>query len=100
MLGYTNIARVTEDAITISARGTIGFTELRKAPFYPAVRLIVLLPNKKIINDIYMKYALQNTNIKGNGQVIQQLTVPMIEQQKIIVPTLSKQNEIAEEIKK
>ena len=100
LLGYTNIARVTEDAITISARGTIGFTELRKAPFYPAVRLIVLIPNKKIINDIYMKYALQNTNIKGNGQVIQQLTVPMIEQQKVIVPTLSKQNEIAEEIEK
>lgn len=100
LLGYTNIERVTEDAITISARGTIGFTELRKAPFYPAVRLIVLIPNKEIVNDIYMKYALQNTNIKGNGQVIQQLTVPMIEQQKIIVPTLSKQNEIAKEIKK
>ena len=43
--GYTNIKKVSEPCITISARGTIGHIELREEPFYPIVRLICLIPN-------------------------------------------------------
>ncbi|WP_341492355.1 restriction endonuclease subunit S [Mesomycoplasma ovipneumoniae] len=48
LYGYTNKARTIETAITISARGTIGFSEKREAPFYPAVRLIVAVPNNNV----------------------------------------------------
>lgn len=46
LYGYTSLMRVAKEAVTISGRGTIGFTCLRKEPFYPAVRLIVAVPNR------------------------------------------------------
>lgn len=46
LYGYTNISRITEDSVTISARGTIGYVAIRKAPFYPVVRLIVATPDE------------------------------------------------------
>ena len=45
LYGYTDIIKVTKPSITISARGTIGYTEVRDEIFYPIVRLIVLTPN-------------------------------------------------------
>ncbi|MBQ5546256.1 MAG: restriction endonuclease subunit S, partial [Acetobacter sp.] len=39
LYGYTDIARVTTPAVTVSARGTIGFSAIRTEPF-PIVRLI------------------------------------------------------------
>ena len=39
LYGYTNAARVIEPCLTVSARGTIGFTCIRNIPFVPIVRL-------------------------------------------------------------
>ena len=100
LLGYTNKSRVNEDAITISARGTIGYSKLRKAPFYPAVRLIVIIPNEKEVNKKYLEILLNNKNIKGNGKVIQQLTVPMIKEEEILLPSLDIQSQFVNEIEK
>lgn len=44
LYGYTSKAVISEPCITILARGTLGYVEIRKEPFVPIVRLIVLVP--------------------------------------------------------
>jgi len=98
LYGYTNKGRVEEDAVTISARGTIGYPMVRKAPFLPIVRLIVAVPNKSIVNINYLKLALDSIEIYRNGNSIPQLTVPMIREEKIPLPPLPIQEAIVIEI--
>lgn len=100
LYGYTNISRVNEDAITISARGTIGYTAIRKAPFFPIVRLIVAIPNEKILLHFF-KFVLSFTNISDLGKTggtIPQLTVPMLKDLSIPVPPLTEQEKIVAEV--
>ncbi len=97
LYGYTdsndkNI--IYEDAVTISARGTIGYCTIRKAPFFPIVRLIVAVPDERKIIIEYLKIALQNSKIIGNGKSTQQLTVPIIKALRIPLPPISVQREI------
>ena len=68
LYGYTNISRINKDSLTIAARGTIGYCELRKAPFYPAIRLIVATPNTSIVNPQYLKEVLLNTTF-ASGEI-------------------------------
>lgn len=91
--GYTNIKKVSEPCITISARGTIGHIELREEPFYPIVRLICLIPNKNI-NIKYLKFVLKTIKFESSGSVIPQLTVPNIKNIKIPIPHIEEQNKI------
>lgn len=91
--GYTNIKKVSEPCITISARGTIGHIELREDPFYPIVRLICLIPNKNI-NVKYLKFVLKTIKFESSGSVIPQLTVPNIKNIKIPIPNIEEQNKI------
>ena len=99
LYGYTSLVRVKKEAVTISGRGTIGFTCLRTEPFYPAVRLIVAVPNQKIISGCYLQYFIQSKNYGGQGASIPQLTVPMIKNEKIPVPPIELQNKFAELVK-
>ncbi|MCO6173596.1 N-6 DNA methylase [Flavobacterium sp. NRK F10] len=96
--GYSNISKVDEDAVTISARGTIGHARVRKAPFLPIVRLIVAIPNKTKVNINYLQLLLDSLDIYRNGNSIPQLTIPMIKNEKIPLPPLSVQEEIVAEI--
>lgn len=98
LYGYADYGRVEEDAVTISARGTIGYPIVRKAPFLPIVRLIVAIPNTSKVNIHYLKLALDSIEIYRNGNSIPQLTVPMIRDEKIPLPPLSIQEEIVAEI--
>ncbi|MDM8215474.1 restriction endonuclease subunit S [Desulfovibrio piger] len=93
LYGYTNIAKVTSRCITIAARGTIGYCELRKAPFFPIIRLICAIPKKGILAD-YIKYATQMLTFKIPTSSIPQLTVPMLKKYKIPVPPLEEQKRI------
>ena len=93
LYGYTSLMRVSKEAVTISGRGTIGFTCLRKEPFYPAVRLIVAVPNQNLINGCYLQHFIQSKNYGGQGASIPQLTVPMIKKELIPLPPISVQNE-------
>jgi len=95
LYGYTSIARVTKEAITISGRGTIGFTCLRKEPFYPAVRLIVAVPNQELVSGCYLQHFIRSKNYGGQGASIPQLTVPMVKDELIPVPPLELQNQFA-----
>lgn len=87
LYGFTDNARVNEPAITVAARGSgTGYVLRRKKPFLPIVRLIVIIPNPSIEMD-YMYYALKSINIRKAGAAIPQLTVPMLREYKISLPT-------------
>lgn len=95
--GWTNIEKISKPSITISARGTIGWTNLILEPFYPVVRLLVLTPKIKV-NIKYIYYIMKN---KENTYIlpktgIQQLTKPMIIDVEIPIPSLETQEKIVE----
>lgn len=99
LYGYTTKARVEEPSITVSARGTIGFTAIRTKPFYPAIRLITLTPNERI--DIqYLYYVTKNYKFDNGGTSIPQLTVPMLKNYSFPLPDLETQRKIASNLDK
>ncbi|WP_100630114.1 restriction endonuclease subunit S [Algoriphagus formosus] len=95
LYGYTNIAKVVKPSITVSARGTIGYSVKRLEPFFPVVRLIVVTPkdSSKLGLD-YLNYAIKTIDFKHSGTSIPQLTVPMISNYKIPLPPLPEQQRI------
>ena len=98
LYGFTDKARVSEECITISGRGTIGYCEIRKEPFFPVVRLIVAVPNQKMMLPILLKYIVDGLHFHGNGGAIPQLTIPMIKDARIFLPPLALQQSFAEKI--
>ena len=85
IFGYTTRPTIKSKSITISARGTIGYCFLRKQPYVPIVRLIVVIPNDESYAQ-YLFYYLDAMNIKGSGSVQSQLTVPDMERFEIVLP--------------
>ncbi|MAO45622.1 MAG: restriction endonuclease subunit S [Crocinitomicaceae bacterium] len=94
LYGFTKTPKVTKSSITVSARGTIGYTVFRNYPFVPIVRLIVLTPKDDIIAPEYLMRVLQSLDILRTGSSIPQLTVPMIKTYSIPVPSIEKQTEL------
>lgn len=94
LYGFTNFARVSKPSITISARGTIGYTSIRNTPFVPIVRLITLVPQKDVIDIRYLFYAAQNYHFDGSGTSIPQLTVPALKKYNFPLPTIAEQKKI------
>lgn len=97
LYGYTNIKKVIKPSITISARGTIGYAEIREEPFFPVVRLIVLIP-KETMNIYFLYYLTHNFKFSNTGTSIPQLTIPMIENIKIPVPPINEQKSIVKKL--
>lgn len=77
LYGFTDNPKIFDKAVTVSARGTIGYLAIREEPYYPIVRLISVIPTleKFTIHQLYL--ALTDTNIQGFGTTQQQLTVPV-----------------------
>lgn len=98
LYGYTNVARVTKPSITISARGTIGYSEIREEAFYPAIRLIVVTPKTNILDLSYLKYIISGIDFTHSGSSIPQLTVPMIKEYQISFPPLKAQRNIVQKL--
>lgn len=73
LYGFTDAARVTKPSITVSARGTLGFTAIRTEPFFPVVRLIVLVPDEKLIMLSFLYYAVVGMDFGNTGTSIPQL---------------------------
>ena len=86
LLCYSKSFRVSVPAITVSARGTIGYAEIRNAHFTPVVRLLTLIP-KENNNLTFVKYALNQIEYRTSGSSIGQLPVP--EFIKLTVPAAS-----------
>ncbi|MCF7844033.1 restriction endonuclease subunit S [Candidatus Gracilibacteria bacterium] len=98
LYGYTNIARVTKPSITISARGTIGYSEIREEAFYPAVRLIVVIPRLDVIILPFLKYVISGMGFIHSGSSIPQLTVPMVKDYPVNLPPLEQQQVIVKKL--
>ncbi|HET8804080.1 MAG TPA: restriction endonuclease subunit S [Aequorivita sp.] len=77
LYGFTNKANYPKDSITISARGTIGFSVLRKEPFDAIVRLLVLTPKFNNLS-IYLWHTIKLIEFDNSGSVQNQLTKPQI----------------------
>ena len=83
LYGYTDEAREKDLSITVAARGTIGYTAIRKEPFLPVVRLITVVPDTEKISVRYLYYALRNCKPQSSGTSIPQLTVPDIKKNSV-----------------
>ena len=97
LYGFTNKARVNKSAITVSARGTIGFCCIRHMPFVPIVRLITIVPAEGI-NIEYLRIVFQALIETGEGSSIPQLTVPGIKPKLIPIPPYSEQTRISNKL--
>lgn len=97
IIGYTKEATVEESCITVSGRGTIGFSCLRTEPFTPVVRLLVIKISNQL-DDKYVQNVLTALIERGVGTSIKQLTVPMIEPKLIPLPPLEEQQRIVAKI--
>ena len=97
LYGYCKTPRVTNDAITLSGRGTIGATFIRKSPFTPAIRLITIVP-KESINVNFLNHFLRSRKFQSNGGTIPQLTVPMVKDLATPIPSSKEQARIVEEL--
>ena len=87
LYGYTDKAKVFKESVTVSARGTVGFTCLRQIPYFPIVRLISVTPLSNIITAKYLYFFLKNSVLTSSGTSQQQLTVPDFRKIQIVVPT-------------
>lgn len=97
LYGYTNKAKIFKKAVTISARGTIGYTVLRTEPFVPIVRLISL-QSKGAISAEFLYLLISNLSIQGYGSTQQQITVPYMKKIVVNIPSLNLINEFQKEI--
>ena len=93
LYGYTNKAKIDQKCVTVSARGTIGYSAIREEPFYPIVRLICVIP-KDNLNVRFLKYYFDTLNFKVPTTGIPQLTVPMLKRYKIPFLSLKEQERI------
>ena len=97
LYGYTDEAKVLEKALTISARGTIGFTKIREANFTPIIRLIVIILKDRILYE-FLDYYFKYNSLEGVGSSIPQLTVPIVNEKIIPLPPLNEQKRIVEKL--
>lgn len=93
LYGYTNTAKIYDRSITVSARGTIGFSCIRNEPYVPIVRLISVVPNVNISLD-YLYIFFSGAMESGDGTSTPQLTVPNIKQKFIALPPREEQDRI------
>ncbi len=98
LYGYTDVSRVNEPCVTIAGRGSgTGHTEIREEPFFPIVRLIVIIPSDNL-NNSFLKYMVDSKTMAITGSAIPQLTVPTVEEYEFSLPPLAEQQRIVAEI--
>jgi type I RM system S subunit len=99
LYGFTDKALVVQDSVTVAARGSkVGFVCIRNEKYLPIVRLIVAIPDKEILENEYLGYALKYIIPQGNGTAIPQITIPNFKRNKILLPPLSEQKQIVEKL--
>lgn len=95
LYGYTDAAKIEEPAVTVAARGTIGYAEYRDYPFYPIIRLLTAIPkDTTVVNTKYLYYCLQGKQYSVPMGGIPQLTAPELKKVEIPVPPLDVQSRI------
>ena len=96
LYGFTSIPKVDKDSVTVAGRGIgIGYSVVRKAPFYPIIRLIVATPNTEKVNLQYLCSAISYLEFGKGGSAIPQLTVPMLKSRTVLVPPIELQEKFS-----
>ena len=98
LYGFTNDYKISEESVTVSARGTIGYVCLRHIPFTPIVRLVTLIPRRNILSAKYLYLWLKSIPIHGTGTTQQQLTVPDFRKTEIMIPSEESMSRFTETI--
>ncbi len=91
---YAKTYKIAKAAVTISARGTIGYCFIREPFFTPVVRLITVVPDGKI-SIMYLKYAIDSINFEISGTSQAQLTVPDFKKKRIVLPPVDIQDQFS-----
>ena len=98
LYGYTNVPRIDRTAITLSARGTIGYPFVREGNFVPIIRLVAIVPIRGLFNLSFLYYILFTRRLTSDGSSIPQLTVPSVRPYILPVPPLNEQRRIVSTI--
>ncbi len=91
--GWANKFKYKE-AVTVTGRGNLGIAVARNEPFYPIVRLLVLLPLVKQ-NLKFFEEQINLLDIVSESTGVPQLTAPQLSEYKVNVPSLEEQTKIA-----
>ncbi|OID38345.1 MULTISPECIES: restriction endonuclease subunit S [Acinetobacter] len=91
--GWANKFKYTE-AVTVTGRGNLGVAVARNKPFYPIVRLLVLLPLIKQ-NLKFFEEQINLLDIVSESTGVPQLTAPQLSKYKVYVPSFEEQTKIA-----
>jgi len=92
--GFSNIYRIDVDAITVTGRGNLGVAIPRYEPFYPIVRLLILIPKRKF-NIYFGATAINRINFHKESTGVPQLTAPQLSIYEIDFPVIEEQTKIA-----
>lgn len=98
LYGYTDAPKIKDESVTVSARGTIGFVCLRHIPYVPIVRLVTLIPLRKLMSAKYLYLYLKQCDISGTGTTQQQLTVPDFRKTEILIPSKDVMNQFTKTV--
>ncbi|RYL18405.1 restriction endonuclease subunit S [Acinetobacter baumannii] len=91
--GWANKFKYKE-ALTVTGRGNLGIAVARNEPFYPIVRLLILLPLIKQ-NLKFFEEQINLLDIVSESTGVPQLTAPQLSRYKVNVPCLVEQTKIA-----
>ena len=91
--GWANKFKYKE-AVTVTGRGNLGIAVARNEPFYPIVRLLILLPLVKQ-NLKFFEEQINLLDIVSESTGVPQLTAPQLSKYKVNVPCLEEQTKIA-----
>lgn len=94
LYGFAPTYKFEGPAVTISARGTIGFHAVRYGKFTPIVRLITVIPDESVVGAKFLNYILDLQIFSKTHGGIPQMTVPAIKKIRIALPPMEVQEEI------
>ena len=71
LYGYTKEPVILKRSVTVAARGTIGYCEIREGGYVPIIRLLAVTPND-IGGDVYLHQVFNRIKFKNDGSIQQQ----------------------------
>lgn len=92
LYGFTDKAKIFDECVTVSARGTVGYVFLRQEPYVPIVRLISVIPDTTQLTAKYLFFALKAIALLSTGTSQQQITVPDFKKRQILIPNKEAMN--------
>lgn len=93
---YSSVARNPAGAVTITARGTLGYAVYREKPFTAIGRLLVVWPNDRFDGRFLAQYLNARVSFAVESTGVPQLTGPQAGSYEVMLPTnLPEQQAIA-----